>query len=166
MTLEKTSLALHDIIEQSVGLLADQAQQKGLEMILKLDPQAPQQVLGDPVRLQQILNNLLGNAIKFTQKGEIQVMVQTLKAQRDTHWVQFQIKDTGIGIKEEAMESIFEAFMQADDSMTRQYEYGPGLGHHAAADRAHAWTTACGNTTVRGLASGSHFLEMGKGKLT
>ena len=168
MTLEKTSLALHDIIEQSVGLLADQAQQKGLEMILKLDPQVPQQVLGDPVRLQQILNNLLGNAIKFTQKGEIQVMVQTLKAQRDTHWVQFQIKDTGIGIKEEAMESIFEAFMQADDSMTRQYG-GTGLGLAITRQLIELMHGQLHVESTHGKGSCFWFtlpLEMGKGKLT
>ncbi|MGB1520276.1 MAG: ATP-binding protein, partial [Limisphaerales bacterium] len=164
----KTSLALHDIIEQSVGLLADQAQQKGLEMILKLDPQVPQQVLGDPVRLQQILNNLLGNAIKFTQKGEIQVMVQTLKAQRDTHWVQFQIKDTGIGIKEEAMESIFEAFMQADDSMTRQYG-GTGLGLAITRQLIELMHGQLHVESTHGKGSCFWFtlpLAMGKGKLT
>ena len=127
MTLEAASFGLQETVEQSVALLADQAQKKGLEVILRLDEQLPSQVLGDQVRLQQILNNLIGNAIKFTKRGEVQIMVHPQKIQRDTCWIRFQIKDTGIGIKQEALESIFEAFMQADDSMTRKYG-GTGLG--------------------------------------
>jgi len=127
MTIEKEPFSLGDKMEQTVNLLADNAQCKGLEMILNLDPALPATVRGDCTRLQQVITNLIGNAIKFTHEGEIQLKIELIKNTRDVSWIKFQVIDTGIGIKEEAQASIFEAFTQADSSTTRKYG-GTGLG--------------------------------------
>ena len=127
LTLETTDCDLREIVERSTELLAHRAQAKNLELVSWMAPDVAAQLRGDPVRLQQILVNLLGNAVKFTERGEVILRV-TKEAETDTSIaVKFSVVDTGIGIEAEAQAKIFHAFTQADGSTTRKYG-GTGLG--------------------------------------
>jgi two-component system, sensor histidine kinase len=101
--------------------------EKGLLLKTDFSPDVPTVVRGDPVRLRQILMNLIGNAVKFTRHGEINIGVALLSHENDTYTVQFSITDTGIGLSEVARKRLFQPFTQADGSTTRQYG-GTGLG--------------------------------------
>ena len=121
-----------ELVEQTVDSLAIKAFEKKLELICEIDPSLPAQVLGDPARIQQILINLLGNAIKFTEKGEIVVSVKKGAVSYDESNKKYQsisisVRDTGIGIPAEKITHIFESFTQADSTTTRKYG-GTGLG--------------------------------------
>ena len=127
LELDPISFNLLQLLDECSKSLAIKAHEKGLEMICDVDPAIPEFLVGDPLRLRQILFNLAGNAIKFTLKGEI--VVQAFMERHDHFgiWVQFKVKDTGIGIPEAKQGSIFEAFSQADTSTTRRFG-GTGLG--------------------------------------
>jgi len=112
---------------QTLKTLAVRAQQKGLALNLHVDPEVSDVIAGDPVRLRQIIVNLVGNAIKFTSSGEVEVSVHTESQQDQSVMLRFTVKDTGIGIPRERQNEIFSAFTQADASTTRQYG-GTGLG--------------------------------------
>ncbi len=117
----------HTLLEDVVGLLAHQAQQKGLEVGFLVSEEVPSVLCGDPERIRQVVLNLIGNAIKFTERGEVYVQVDMV-ADEDVQLVlRFGVHDTGIGIAREARERIFEAFRQADGTTTRKYG-GTGLG--------------------------------------
>lgn len=125
-------VGLAQLVEETVGMLAIKAFEKNLEIVCHIDPSLPDQVLGDPVRIQQILVNLIGNAIKFTEKGEVVVTVKkedVLHRHQNKKYQQLTIyvKDTGIGIPQEKIQKIFESFTQGDASTTRKYG-GTGLG--------------------------------------
>ncbi|PTB94242.1 hypothetical protein C9994_12300, partial [Marivirga lumbricoides] len=117
---------LHSLSEQVLDLITYQAHQKGLELLLDYDTKLPHLVKADPLRLRQILVNLLGNAVKFTEKGEVLLKVEEI-IQDDTHLIRFSVCDTGIGIEKKNQKKILEAFTQADISTTRKYG-GTGLG--------------------------------------
>ncbi len=108
-------------------LIAVNAHRKGLEFICQIDNDIPAGVTGDPGRLRQILTNLIGNAIKFTEQGEIFVRVFLREETQDGILLGFEVRDTGIGIPPEAQSKIFEAFSQSDQSMNRRFG-GTGLG--------------------------------------
>jgi PAS domain S-box-containing protein len=133
LTLESIEFDLRRTLDQTFKSLAVRAAQKGIELIGQIDSDVPNHIVGDPVRLTQIVVNLIGNAIKFTEKGEVFVRVtrihQTLDDAHSRHEVtlSFHVTDTGIGIPEEKQKLIFEAFTQADFSSTRKYG-GTGLG--------------------------------------
>jgi len=127
LELEKTVFNLHDAIDEAIGMFAVIAQGKGLELAFLIDSRVPRYCVGDPVRLRQILLNLLGNAIKFTEEGEIVVRVIFSNAAGDEVQLRFEVSDTGIGISPDSIERIFDSFSQADDSTTRKYG-GTGLG--------------------------------------
>jgi signal transduction histidine kinase/ActR/RegA family two-component response regulator len=118
---------LRNCLGDAVKLLGVRAQQKGLELVSEIDSNVPDSVVGDPGRLRQVVVNLVGNAIKFTQKGEIVVKVSSSSRSESETELLFAISDTGIGIAPDKQQSIFEAFNQADNSMTRTYG-GTGLG--------------------------------------
>jgi signal transduction histidine kinase len=125
---------LREAIEDVVELLADQAQSKGLELACFIDEDVPRAVRADPVRLQQILTNLVGNAVKFTREGEVVVRVvrasvrtDDVEANAGRPVLEFTVTDTGIGIPGDARDRIFESFSQADGSMARRFG-GAGLG--------------------------------------
>jgi signal transduction histidine kinase/DNA-binding response OmpR family regulator len=125
--LEMTDFELGTVVEDAVELLAKQALHKGLELTCLVDDELPAHVCGDPTRIRQVLVNLIGNAVKFTQQGEVAVRVTQGKVADGRVTVQFVIRDTGIGIPSDALARLFQAFAQADGSTTRKYG-GTGLG--------------------------------------
>ena len=114
-------------VDEVMGLFAESAHQKGLELACLLDNDIPIALQGDPWRLRQILANLVGNAVKFTERGEVFLHVTVLEKEEHYGRLCFKIRDTGIGIAQEAHEYIFKAFSQADGTTTRRYG-GTGLG--------------------------------------
>jgi PAS domain S-box-containing protein len=124
---EAIDFMLRDTLEDTIKALGFRAQQKGLALACHILPDVPDGLNGDPARLRQIVVNLVGNAIKFTNKGEIEVRVAVQAEARDEVVLHFSVKDTGVGIPLERQQVIFEAFAQADSSMTRQFG-GTGLG--------------------------------------
>ncbi len=118
---------LTDVVAEASRTMALRAHQKGLELAYQIDPTIPQLLLGDAHRLKQVLINLIGNAIKFTEKGEVVLRVTAEESPRGEARLLFALSDTGIGIPVEKQQLIFEAFSQADASTTRKYG-GSGLG--------------------------------------
>lgn len=118
---------LYELSAQATDIITYQIQNKGLEMLLNLGTDLPRFVYTDSVRLKQILVNLLSNASKFTEKGEIELKIETLQSERDKYTMRFAVRDTGIGIKPDKQIKIFEAFSQEDSSTTKKYG-GTGLG--------------------------------------
>jgi PAS domain S-box-containing protein len=127
LEMEVLDFDLRAAVEDTCDLPALQAQAKGLELTAFIEPDVPSSLRGDPGRLRQVLTNLLGNAVKFTQHGEISVSVGLVSAATDSVTLRFAVRDTGIGISSEQAESLFEAFTQADASTTRRFG-GTGLG--------------------------------------
>jgi signal transduction histidine kinase/CheY-like chemotaxis protein len=125
--LDMTDFNLRDCLEATLKTLALRAHEKGLELLCEAAPEVPQGVHGDSNRLRQVVYNLVGNAIKFTKEGEVVLGVRALESTGEERLLQFTVTDTGIGIPPEKLESIFEAFNQADTSTTRRYG-GTGLG--------------------------------------
>jgi signal transduction histidine kinase/CheY-like chemotaxis protein len=132
LVIDRTLFRLDELVEETMDILTVKAFEKNLEMICYVEPGMPSQFNGDPVRIRQVLVNLLGNAIKFTQGGEI--LVSLIKAggiyrKDDKQYldIELSVKDTGIGISKEKLAKIFESFTQADSSTTRKYG-GTGLG--------------------------------------
>ena len=116
-----------DLIADTVRPLALRAHQKGLEIMTDISPDVPTTVVGDPVRLRQVLANLVGNAIKFTSEGHVMVAIDPESITADKAVLQFQVMDTGIGIPADKQDLVFEPFRQADGSTTRHFG-GTGLG--------------------------------------
>jgi PAS domain S-box-containing protein len=127
LELDKVGFDLRETLEGSLKSLAVRAQQKGLELACHILPNVPERLVGDPNRLRAIIVNLVGNAIKFTEHGEIVVRVEVESASGSEAGLHFAITDTGVGIAEEKLDQVFEAFVQADSSTTRKYG-GTGLG--------------------------------------
>jgi two-component system, sensor histidine kinase and response regulator len=131
--LDNRDFNLRDILEDTVRLLAPRAHQKELELGCHIQVDLPERVFGDPIRLRQIIVNLVGNAIKFTDKGEVMLNVERQSQTESTLDLHFFVSDTGIGIPEDKQQTIFEAFEQADTSTTRKYG-GTGLGLSISAE--------------------------------
>jgi signal transduction histidine kinase/CheY-like chemotaxis protein len=127
LDLNVAEYALRDGLAETLKVLAFRAHQKGVELICDIQPEVPPRVLCDAGRLRQVMVNLVGNAIKFTDHGEIVVGVKLVSVKANEVVLEFWVSDTGIGIPEEHQERIFEAFVQADGSMTRTHG-GTGLG--------------------------------------
>ncbi|WBW95917.1 response regulator [Oceanirhabdus sp. W0125-5] len=127
LTMEKIGFNLRNTIDDAISLLAPKAAEKGLEIYTMIKAGVPEDVIGDPSRLRQILNNLISNAVKFTERGEISVIVDCLEEENEIAVLSFEVKDTGIGICKEHINTIFQYFSQADASTTRKYG-GTGLG--------------------------------------
>jgi PAS domain S-box-containing protein len=128
LELESVDFNLRTLVEDVFELLAPRAHQKRIELASRIDPTVPTVVVGDPMRLRQVLTNLVGNAIKFTEAGEVVVQVSAPSAAgAAAQRVAFEVRDTGIGMRPDALERLFTVFMQADQSMSRRYG-GTGLG--------------------------------------
>jgi two-component system sensor histidine kinase/response regulator len=140
LALESLGFDLRQTVEQVVELLAERAYRKGLELVCQIDDDVPTALQGDPNRLRQILTNIIGNAIKFTEQGEVSVVVRSTESEGPEaksgtnlcssvgfHSVYFSVQDTGIGITPEERAQLFQPFVQADGSTTRKYG-GTGLG--------------------------------------
>jgi PAS domain S-box-containing protein len=127
MEIESINFDLGTLLDDFAEMLALGAQEKGLEFIYAVDPEVPNNLQGDPGRLRQILTNLIGNAVKFTQTGEIVVKASLESETDDSAWLRFSVQDTGIGIPVSRQNELFKSFMQIDSSTTRRYG-GTGLG--------------------------------------
>lgn len=127
LTLDPVEFDLEDLLSNTVRLLSVRASQKGLEVALRAEVGVPERVVGDAGRVRQVLINLIGNAIKFTEHGEVVVRVEVEWSRAQEIILHFSVRDTGIGIALEKQKGIFEAFTQADSSTTRKYG-GTGLG--------------------------------------
>ena len=136
LDLEPIPFSLRDCLAHTLKTLALRAHQKGLELVYQVHPTVPDALIGDPGRLRQILVNLIGNAIKFTERGEVVVEVDTEAQTADDVSVHVAVTDTGVGIPPEKQRLIFEPFAQADSSTTRQYG-GTGLGLAIAGKLVH-----------------------------
>ena len=127
LQLESTWFSLSETLNKMCSIIQTKAEQKGLRLTCSLPPTIPDKLQGDPTRLRQILLNLLGNAVKFTNSGTVDLTVQTAPGPLDTVTLQFSISDTGVGISGDKLPTIFDAFTQADSSTTREFG-GTGLG--------------------------------------
>ena len=152
MELSVEDFDLPQSVEEAVGLFAEQAESKGIELLCHIFPDVPARVRGDMVRLRQVLINLLGNAIKFTESGEVVTRV-SLDGDRDGCLVlRFEVTDTGIGIPPAAQSRIFDSFSQADASTTRRFG-GTGLGLSIAKQLVHLMGGEIGVTSEEGKGS-------------
>lgn len=127
LALEEADYDLWELAEDTIGLFAERAGRKGLDLSLEIDDNVPVMVRGDSVRLRQILNNLVSNAIKFTEYGGVSVIVSQDQERNDEYALRIDVLDTGIGIADDAQSRVFDAFAQADSSTARRFG-GTGLG--------------------------------------
>ena len=127
LEIEKIPFQIRDIVKYVADLFVDDLRKKNLEMIIDMAPDIPIEIIGDPLRLQQVIVNLTSNAVKFTEKGEIIIRLQVVEEASDHVTLNFGIQDSGIGIEPAIQKKLFNAFAQADSSTTRKYG-GTGLG--------------------------------------
>ena len=127
LELEITGFNLREVLDGVMQLMQRPAENKNLRLTMQLDPSVRLPVRGDPVRVRQVLSNLIGNAVKFTERGVVTVTVRKLGETASQHLLRFEVRDTGIGIDDEAQARLFNSFTQADASTTRLYG-GTGLG--------------------------------------
>ena len=127
MELSPTLVSLGSLVQDATRFLSQAARQKGLDLVWSCSPSLPDNLLADPLRLRQVLLNLVGNAIKFTETGTVEVQAESESEDQNTVLVRFAVRDTGLGIPEDKRALIFESFCQADGSTSRKYG-GTGLG--------------------------------------
>ena len=125
MTIESVVMNIEGLLKKTANICALKAHSKGLELIVKTAPNVPKQIKSDPIRLQQILVNLVTNAVKFTEKGH--VLIEVKLNEHDASQIEFNVADTGIGLSEDSIEHLFQSFNQADSTITRKFG-GTGLG--------------------------------------
>ncbi len=127
LQLETVSFDLHRVLDDTINLFAQKARAKGVQISSVIHQDVPMMLRGDPIRLRQIITNLVGNAVKFTERGEIVIRVELQSSSATTVTLHFSVTDTGVGIADEAQRLLFQPFVQADGSTTRKYG-GTGLG--------------------------------------
>jgi PAS domain S-box-containing protein len=127
LTLESVDFSLRSCVADTLKVIAPGAHEKGIELISHIADNVPDRLRGDPTRCRQVLLNLLGNAVKFTERGEIEVSIDLISADETTAWLNCAVRDTGIGIAKDKQALVFQPFAQADASTTRRYG-GTGLG--------------------------------------
>jgi len=126
-SIENTEFDLHSLINNTISMMKIQARSKDITLVSHISPSTPFRLIGDPHHLRQVFINLIGNAIKFTNQGSVQLRVATVTEDKESVTLRFEVIDTGIGIPIEVQQTIFESFTQADSSTTRKYG-GTGLG--------------------------------------
>ncbi|MEO6597387.1 MAG: response regulator [Planctomycetota bacterium] len=156
LTMESIRFPLRDTVFESLRTLALRAADKGLELTCHIAPDVPDRLVGDPLRLGQIVGNLVGNAIKFTDTGEVAVDVASQKLPSRRVRLHFSVRDTGIGIRADKLSSIFEAFSQADSTTTRKFG-GTGLGLSISAQLANLMGGRMWAESTPGAGSTFHF---------
>ena len=165
LELESVDFSLRGIVEPTVKTLALRAHEKGLELNYVFDPDVPDALVGDSGRVRQVLINLLGNAVKFTEKGEVNLRVQAEPAKAGFTCLHFSVCDTGIGIPPEKQANIFEAFTQVDGSTTRRFG-GTGLGLCISRQLVQMMGGRIWVESVPGLGSAFHFTaNLGTGEV-
>jgi signal transduction histidine kinase/DNA-binding response OmpR family regulator/ABC-type amino acid transport substrate-binding protein len=127
LSMERIDFQLETVIDSVINVVSVKANEKNLELLCQVTSNTPTNLVGDPLRLGQILNNLMSNAVKFTEKGRVTLSVEALEETSDQTILQFQLQDTGIGMTDEERDRLFAAFNQADTSVTRRFG-GTGLG--------------------------------------
>jgi ligand-binding sensor domain-containing protein/signal transduction histidine kinase/CheY-like chemotaxis protein/HPt (histidine-containing phosphotransfer) domain-containing protein len=152
LNLERIDMDLRNTVDDVSRLLAIQAHAKGLELITSIDPQIPDQVVGDPGRVRQVLLNLGSNAIKFTRSGEVSIDIRHTSTDAQGTIVRIEVRDTGIGIATEGIESLFQPFSQVDVSTTRHHG-GTGLGLSIVRRLATLMEGDCGVESTVGVGS-------------
>ncbi|HEV2700412.1 MAG TPA: response regulator [Steroidobacteraceae bacterium] len=159
LELETSAFSIRDVAEEAVETLAERAHSKGLELMCDISGKVGTSVLGDAKRLRQVLINLVGNAVKFTERGEVRVAVNCSPDDLLNCAVSFEVIDTGIGIRRENCSTIFESFVQEDASTTRQYG-GTGLGLAISKQLVELMGGTIGVTSEPGKGSRFHFSIM------
>ena len=127
LKIEYIDFKLTELIQNFSKSVSYNMEEKNLDLIVNMDPNIPENIVGDPTRIKQILINLVGNAIKFTNVGEIEITCKITSENSDGYGIRFSVRDSGIGIKEDALDQLFDSFTQAESSTTRKYG-GTGLG--------------------------------------
>lgn len=127
LSIEKYDFDLYSLAANVIAVMSAKAREKSLQLTYKIDQNVPRTVKGDPVRLNQVLTNLISNAIKFTQKGSVTLAISSMPSGNQNVLIEFNVTDTGIGIPEKMYAAIFDSFVQASDDTTRKYG-GTGLG--------------------------------------
>jgi len=152
LTLESIEFDVSRAVEEIVSLLSEGAHSKGLEMVCWIAPEIPSALLGDPTRVRQIVTNLVGNALKFTEKGRISIRVERVEERAGHVSLEFRVEDTGIGIDPDKVGSLFNSFSQLDSSTTRKYG-GTGLGLAISKQLTEAMGGELGVTSTLGQGS-------------
>ena len=164
MSVEATDVHLDKVLDNVANLISEKAAAKGLELVFDRGPDVPNDLVGDPLRLGQILINYANNAVKFTETGEIDVVVRLAEDLGDAVVLRFEVRDTGIGLSEAQQASLFQSFQQADSSTTRKYG-GTGLGLAISKKLAEMMGGAVGVESQPGKGSTFWFTaRMGKGR--
>ena len=159
----ETEFDLRDIVEKTVETFTFQTHQKGLKLVCYVDPEIQINLVGDSGRLRQILVNLIGNAIKFTERGEVFVQAEKVKKTDDNIEIKFSVRDTGIGIAPEKMDRLFKSFSQVDGSFARRYG-GTGLGLAISKQLAEILGGSIGVESKEGAGSSFYFTAVFKVK--
>jgi two-component system, sensor histidine kinase and response regulator len=164
MSVECTEFSLEQMLVDVADLVGERAAVKGLELVFDIDPQVPDCLIGDPLKVGQILINYANNAVKFTERGEVDIEVRIREVREAGLRVRFAVRDTGIGLTEEAQRRLFQSFQQGDSSTTRKYG-GTGLGLAICKNLATLMGGEVGVTSMAG--EGSTFwceLPLGRGE--
>ncbi len=166
LEIERVGFNLEEVLDNVGAVAVPKTDEKGLEFVISCPPDVPQGLLGDPLRLTQVLVNLCGNAVKFTEKGAVVLSVHLKAVTRNTVTLLFEVRDTGIGMTEEQMGRLFRSFSQADSSTTRKYG-GTGLGLSISKQLVDLMGGAIGVRSEPGAGSTFHFTaEFGLGAET
>jgi len=157
LSLERVPFRLSEVVRTATALFSERAREKGIALETQIEPMVPDDLAGDPVRLQQILANLVGNAVKFTDAGGVTVSVtRLLREERGTVSIRCDVSDTGVGIAEEVQRKLFQPFSQADESSTRRHG-GTGLGLAISKQLAEMMGGSIGVKSVPGKGSSFWF---------
>jgi signal transduction histidine kinase/CheY-like chemotaxis protein len=127
LDIEAIDFSLEEVLRTAADLFCARAEEKGIELFVDIAREVPQWLVGDPLRVGQVINNLVGNAIKFTAHGEVHVRAEVIESTQEHVSLRFAVRDTGIGLSKEQADRLFQAFVQADSSITRKFG-GTGLG--------------------------------------